>query len=136
MYFKYSVSAQVCHVREVRHLAIRRSACEERDGSVTNGAEIFDAEFESAADFADTFAAYMASLVVEDVRQVEAMSLPDRNPISSVWGTMDDFAGDYTLAWFNTWAAAEKVLGEICDALARGERFFDLTSYGEDGEAV
>ncbi len=40
------------------------------------------------------------------------------------------------LRWFSSWAVACKVLDKLCEAIARGDRLFDLTAYGEDGEVI
>lgn len=47
-------------------------------------------------------------------------------------------AGDdrAALHWFSSWAAATKALDKLCAALDAGKQFYDLTVYGEDGEAT
>lgn len=135
MYIKYRYSEAGYRVRDVRHFAIRRSSCEEADGSLTDGAEIYDAGREEAADFADTFAAYQASLIADDAERVEAMSLSDRNPVDSLWDVYaNEISDDSALAWFRSRLAADKVMGHLCEALAAGKQFFDMTRYGEGGE--
>lgn len=134
MYVKYRGPCCWPHVREVRSFAIRGQECEEVDGVIIAGAELYDAGYETVAEVLDTFAEYLASLMVEDVRQVESMREPQHNPIESVFGTYgNDYTDEATLRWFNSHDAAEKVLNDICEALSAGKQFFDLTAYGEDG---
>lgn len=134
MYVKYRVPGCGIHVREVKHFAIRNEECQEKDGTITAGAELYDASYETKAEALDAFAEYLASLVVEDVRQVEAMRQPHHNPIESVYGTYGhDYADEASLMWLNSHESAKRIMDNLCRVMEDEKRFLDLTLYGEDG---
>lgn len=137
MFVKYKMPGCGIRVREVRHFAIRTSDCRGENGEIINGAELYDGAYESTAEMLDLFAEYLASLIAEDVEQVETMSQSQCNPIPSVWSAYgNDCADDAALGWFCSHEAAERVLNDLCGVLAGGGQFFDMTAYGEDGKEL
>lgn len=119
-------------VREVKGFCIEDEDCEEEDGGVTHGASICDAWMEEAAFFANCCAQDLAGLLLDSGEEARRRQCRMRDPavtVDSVYQDLDLRA----LAWFHSREAAEVVLDELCEVLARGGQFFDLTLYGEDG---
>lgn len=134
MYIKFKGYHSGVRVRDVRRFGIRKEDCGEPDGTTTHGAELYDCSYEDAADFMDSCIEYGCGLLAESVREMRGRAESRDNPYQSPWQV---YAVDYTdnsaLAWFNSIEAAERVLSDLCAALDKGRRFFDLTRYNEEG---
>lgn len=137
MYIKFKNEFGRIEVRDIRHFEIRAADCGEEDGSTTHGAELVDLGFELAGDFADAVVEYACGLLLGGHVPVDRIRFREQGAPVSVSDTYGKFSPDIaSLAWFKSWAAAEKVLGYLCEAMGAGQQFFDLTHYGEDGEEV
>lgn len=137
MYIRFKNEFGRVEVRDVRRFDIRSADCEEGDGSTTHGAELYDLSFEIAGDFADMVVEYACGILLKGRAEVDAIRLRRRDTPVSVAKQYTDYCPDISgLAWFNSWEAAGRVMDALCQVLARGGQFFNLTIYGEDGEVT
>ncbi len=134
MYIRYweMGSLDSIEVRDVRHFCIVPEECGMEDGSLVDGASIYDKSPEIAEDLANNFIQSLSSYLLGGEEKV-FVGFKKRTNVFSVEGFSEDYG---QLAWFESSAAAKKVLDEICKALDAGKQFFDLTLYGDDGNLL
>ena len=135
MYTKYrDPLTGTVQVRDVRHFRIRPLDCEEEDGSTTHGAVICDGFVERAAFFGGALAGEIAGLLLDGDEKVHRRRTRKTDKVVTVDDVFTGMPECEELAWFRSWEIAEKVMDKLCQVLANGRQFFDLTIYGEDGE--
>lgn len=136
MYVKYKEPLTGTEqIRDVRHFKIRPQDCIETDDTVTHGAVICDGMVERAAFYGGAVVGELAGLILDSGAEVGRRRHRTNDPVATVDGAYVDLPECEELMWFNSWAAAQAVMDELCRAISAGGRLFDLTRYGEDGEA-
>lgn len=117
-------------IRDVRYFKLTKKDVEGKFGTVTHGAAICDGGIEWDGFVRDATVEALAGYLLNSAEEVGRRQWRKRDSITCISDDLEDYA---ELAWFNSPEAAQRVMDDLCRALARGERFFDLTAYGEDG---